>query len=93
MTNEEVKLKEEFDQRLKGYWQLINKRNGNQEEFFDINLDILDEFASSGYITFGVDAMATPRFKTTKLGEEFAKEAYMAMCSELALEDIKELFE
>ena len=58
----------------------------------DINPDFLDEFSSAGFITFGVDASATPRFMTTELGEEYAKEAYIAMCSELAREEIEELF-
>ena len=82
----------EMDNRIKGYWHLINHIAGNQEDILDINPDFLDEFSSAGFITFGVDASATPRFMTTELGEEYAKEAYIAMCSELASEDIEELF-
>lgn len=86
------KSQSELDQRIEGYRCLINHPNGDQAEILNINPDFLDEFASAGYITFGIDASATPRFMTTELGREYAKEAYMAMCSELVEEDVAELF-
>lgn len=91
MANEE-NSQVETDNRIKGYWYLIKHKTGNQEDILDINPDFLEEFGSAGFITFGVDALATPRFKTTELGEEYAKEAYIAMCSELASEDVEEVF-
>jgi hypothetical protein len=91
MANERLS-QAELDERIKGYWHLISHKTGNQEDILDINPDFLDEFSSAGFITFGVDALATPRFMTTELGEEYAKEAYIDMCSELAREEIEELF-
>lgn len=92
MANNE-KLQNELDQRIKGYWYLINHENGNQEDIMDINPDFLDEFGSAGFITFGIDSSATPRFMTTELGREYAKEAYMALCSKMAQDDFDKLFE
>lgn len=86
------KTQSEIEQRIKAYWYLINHKNGDQEDILNINPDFLDEFGSAGYITFGIDASATPRFMTTELGKEYAEEAYMALCSELVSEDIEELF-
>jgi hypothetical protein len=92
MANEE-KMQNELDKRIKGYWHLINNDSGNQKDILDIDPDFIDEFGSAGFITFGIDASATPRFMTTELGKEYAKEAYMALCSELAQKDFEELFE
>jgi hypothetical protein len=88
----EIKSQDELDQRIKSYWYLLNHENGDQKDIMDINPDFLEEFASAGFITFGIDAAATPRFMTTDLGREYAKEAYVALCSELAHDDYEELF-
>lgn len=90
MTDEK-KMQNELDQRIEGYWYLINHENGDQKDILDINPDFLDEFASAGFITFGIDAFATPRFMTTELGKEYAEQAYIALASELAREDLEEL--
>ena len=66
----------EVDNRIKGYWHLINHKAGNQEDILDINPDFLDEFSSAGFITFGVDASATPRFMTTELASEDIEELF-----------------
>lgn len=86
-------LQRDLDQRIEGYRCLINNPSGNQSTILNINPDFLDEFASAGYITYGIDAFANPRFMTTELGREYAKEAYMTMCSELVKKDVEELFE
>lgn len=86
------KSQNELDQRIRSYWYLLNHENGDQKDIMDINPDFLVEFASAGFITIGIDAAATPRFMTTDLGREYAKEAYVALCSELAHDDYEELF-
>ena len=87
MTENEKQL----DERIKGYLYLMTHDNGNQEDILDINPDFLDEFASAGFITFGIDALATPRFTTTTLGKEYAKQAYVALACELAQKELEKL--
>lgn len=76
---------------MKAYWYILNNKDGDQKSLLDISPDMLEDFASSGYIAFGMDSSATPRFKTTGFGKEYAREVYLAMSSNLAHDDLAEL--
>jgi hypothetical protein len=71
----------EKQERIEAYGFIINNES---EEQIKLKPEFLEEFASLGYITFGMDALSVPRFKTTDFGRECAKEAYLELCSSLA---------
>lgn len=89
MTNPEILSEQE--KKMKAFWYIFNNKNGDQKDLMNISPDLLEDFASSGYIAYGLDSSATPRFKTTSFGKEYAREVYMAMSSNLAHDDLAEL--
>lgn len=72
---------QEKQERINALKFIINNESGNQDV---LKPEFLKEFGSMGYITFGIDALSVPRFKTTDLGRKYAKEAYLELCSSLA---------
>jgi hypothetical protein len=78
---------------LKGYWYILENPTGYVSDLADIHPDLNDHFATTNIIcSIGIDSLSRPRYHLTDLGRELAKEAYLALASNLANEDVDSLF-
>ena len=78
---------------LKGYWYILQNPNGYVSDLADIHPGLSDYFATTNIISnMGIDSLSRPRYHLTDLGRELAKEAYLALASNLANEDVNSLF-
>ena len=78
---------------LKGYWYILENPTGYLSDLADIHPGLSDYFATTNTIcSMGIDSLSRPRYHLTDLGRELAKEAYLALASNLANEDVNSLF-
>lgn len=77
---------------MQAYRFIMDNKDGELRELENINIGIPEYFSMLGFISFGIDAHNTRRFKTTILGRQYARVAYVVLSSKSEESKFADLF-